>query len=132
MGRPTSNTPTDWELFLLQTIWEIEPSSVEQIQSTLRKKGIIRSESSLRTILRIMTEKELIKGEVINKATHYTALVKRPAVERTYFHHLVENLFKGNQEKFLLRVLDETEITDEVVQKMQEKIEQYKNYDQAW
>lgn len=126
MGRPEKVTPTDWELNLLQILWELNRANVDEIREYLRAKGVKRSDSSLRTILRIMLGKGLVKAESVDRTTYYTAAIKKPLMEKQYFRHLVKNLFRGNRELFALRVLDETEITEELVQKMKEKIGQYK------
>ena len=126
MGRPESETPTDWELNLLQILWEIGRANVDEIREHLRSAGIKRSDSSLRTILRIMVKKGLVKGDTSERTTYYTAAMKRPALEKRYFKYMVKNLFHGNQETFALRVLDEANITDDVIKKMKEIIDQHK------
>lgn len=126
MGRPEKSTPTDWELNLLQILWDLGRVNVDDIREHLRSKGVKRSNSSLRTILRIMLVKGLVNAESINRTLFYTPAIKKPLMEKHYFRHLVKNLFRGNREVFALRVLDEAEVTEELVQKMKEKINQYK------
>lgn len=127
MGRPEKEIPTDWELFLLQILWEHGPTKVDDIREILRSQNIKRSESSLRTILLIMQNKGLVQGIILDRITHYEPIVSRLAIEKKFFRHLVKSLFKGNQEEFLLRVMDESKVNDEVVDKMKEKIKEYKD-----
>lgn len=127
MGRPELETPTDWELFLLHVLWEHGSSKVDDIREILRAQNIKRSDSALRTILRIMNTKGIVKGVVKDRTTYYEPAVTRPAMEKRFFKHLVKSLFKGNNEEFILRALDETKVTEDVVDKMKEKIKEYKD-----
>ncbi len=127
MGRPEMETPTDWELFLLHVLWEHSPAKVDDIREILRSQNIKRSESALRTILTIMQNKGLVKGVFIDRITHYEPIVTKPSIEKRYFRHLVQSLFKGNREEFILRALDESKVTEDIVSKMKEKIKEYKD-----
>jgi BlaI family transcriptional regulator, penicillinase repressor len=127
MGRPEREIPTDWELFLLHTLWEHGPAKVDDIREILRSQNIKRSESSLRTILLIMQNKGLVHGVLKDRITHYEPLVSRPIIEKRFFHHMVQSLFKGKQEEFLLRALDESNVNEDVVNKMKEKIKEFKD-----
>lgn len=127
MGRPASENPTDWELVLLNILWEYGQASVDDIREILRSRGIKRSDSALRTILRIMRNKGLVRGEVVERTTIYQPAVKKPAVQKKMTRHLLNTLFLGNKEEFVLHVLSEYSASPEIVAQMETMVKDYKN-----
>ncbi len=108
MSRQTSVTPTDWELFLLKILWAHGRQTVEKIREVMRIKGYKRSDSAVRTILRIMIKKGLVHTYVIDKVTHYEAAVARKEVETKVLRHVINTLFDRDQRGFVKRALEET------------------------
>jgi len=131
VGRPESETPTDWELNLLHILWKIGSSKSDDIREYLRAKGVKRSDSALRTILRIMVRKGLVHAKQVERTFYYEAAVKKPAVEKRFFRHLIKSLFKGNREEFVLRVLEEADIDADVIEKMKKTIKGQKDRQRA-
>ncbi len=126
MARKKSETPTDWELFLMKQLWRLEEATVDQVRETLRKQDIKRSESALRTTLQTMTKKGLVKAKKKENATHYTATVQRNPMEKRIFSHLINTLFEGNRENFVLSALNQTDATPEILQTLKKKLENAK------
>lgn len=120
MPRPSSSTPTDWELVLMKILWDHPRSSVDGVREVLRSQGLKRSDSAVRKMLQILAEKGLASTETEGRTTYYSPAVKRKRLEKNIFQHLIHGLFGGNQEQFLLRALDETKVTPEVVKRMKE------------
>ncbi len=124
MARKPSETPTDWELFLIKVLWKGVSMTVDEVREELRIQGIKRSDSALRTILRNMKEKGLVKTEIDNRVTRFQAAIQRNPMEKKIFRHIIETLFDGNQSLFVARVLDESELDAETLRKMEKIIEQ--------
>lgn len=131
VGRPESETPTDWELNLLHILWKIGSSKSDDIREYLRSKGVKRSDSALRTILRIMVRKGLVNAKQVERTFYYEAAVKRNTVEKRYFRHLIKSLFKGNREEFVLRVLEESDVDANLVEKMKKTLKEHKDRQRA-
>lgn len=131
MGRPASANPTDWEMVLLNILWENGTSSVDEVREILRNRGIKRSESAIRTVLQAMVEKELVKGEAEGRTTFYSAAVQRQKVEKNVLTHLIQTVFGGNEMGFLFRALDESTVTPDVVEKMKDMLKKAKQGDDA-
>ncbi len=131
MSRPTSQTPTDWELFLLQILWDKGASSVDDVREILRSKGLKRSDSAVRKMLQIMVDKKLVKSANKGRTAYYRPAVKRKSMEKSMFQHLIHTLFGGDEEVFLLRALDESSVTQDVVEKMKAKLRDYENHDES-
>ncbi len=129
MSRPASTTPTDWELVLLNILWDEGSSSVDEVREVLRSKGIKRSESAIRTVLQAMAEKGWVRGQAEGRTTYYQAAVQRQRVEKTFLQHIIYTVFGGNEMGFLFRALDESKVTPEVVEKMKEMLRKAKRND---
>lgn len=126
MSRPELETPTDWEMNLLHILWKIGPAKSDDIREYLRSKGVKRSDSALRTILRIMVRKGLAKVNQDERTYYYEAAVKKPAVEKRFFRYLIKTLFQGDRKEFVLRVLEESDVDAELVEKMKGKLKEHK------
>lgn len=125
MNRPSSLTPTDWELNLLKILWKSKRSSVDDVRETLREQGFKRSDSAVRKMLNILVEKGLATSEMEGRTTFFTAAVRQNRLEKSMFKHLIQTLFGGDEEVFLLRALDETQATPDVVKRMKEIIQEH-------
>lgn len=124
MNRPASPTPTDWELNLLKILWKSTRCSVDDVREALREQGHKRSDSAVRKMLNILVEKRLASSEMDGRATYYAAAVRQNRLEKSIFKHLIQTLFGGDEEVFLLRALDETQATPEVVKRMKDIIQE--------
>jgi BlaI family transcriptional regulator, penicillinase repressor len=125
MTRPSSPTPTDWELNLLQVLWESKRCSVDDVRESLRRQGHKRSDSAVRKILNILVEKSLACSEMEGRTTYFSAAIRQERLEKSMFAHLVQTLFGGNEETFLLRAMDESNVTPEVVKRMKEIVSEH-------
>ena len=125
-GRPATATPTDWEMDLLHLFWENGSLTVDDVREILRAKKLKRSDSSIRTTLKAMVQKGLLKTELKDRVTYYAAAVKQERIEKKFFNHIIDSMFKGNQAAFILRALDESNITPEVVENLENIIKQHK------
>lgn len=125
-GRPASETPTDWEIRLLHLFWEEGALTVDQVREHLRSKRIKRSESALRTILKAMAEKGLLNTESKERTTYYSAAYAKPQMEKKFFSHIAKTLFHGNQQAFVLRALDESAMTPEMIDELEAIIKKHK------
>ncbi len=127
MSRPTSPTPTDWELVLLNILWDEGPLSVDDVRETLRTRDIKRSESAIRTVLQAMVDKGLVKGKAEGRTTFYSAALPRQRVEKKVMRHLIDTVFGGNEIGFLFRALDESKVTTDVVEEMKTMLKKAKD-----
>lgn len=127
MSRPSSSTPTDWELTLLKILWNGKRCSVDDVRETLREKGFKRSDSAVRKMLNILAEKGLASVEAEGRTTYFRPVARQKGVEKGMFRHMIDALFGGDEEVFLLRAMAETKLTPEVVKKMKEIVREHED-----
>jgi BlaI family penicillinase repressor len=126
LAHPKSETPTEWELELLKIMWDKGKASAEDVRDALEQKGVVRSNSAVRTILRIMVDKGMLKKSMQHRTLMYEPAVKKPAMEKKIFKNLIKGLFGGNQSTFLLRALDETRLTPAVIDEIEQRIQEHR------
>ena len=122
MPRPRKSILTDGETRIMRIIWEKGKSHADEIRETLRSQGIRRSDSAIRCTLRILEKKGVITHTVKNRTFIYTPKLTRLQAERDVIQHIINLFYPDSPGSFAWRVLDETELTPEVIQKMREKL----------
>ena len=127
MSRPITSTPTDWELKLLKILWDGKCCSVDDVREVLRNQGLKRSDSAVRKMLHILVEKGLASSEADGRTALYKPLVRQSKIEKGMLRHLIDSLFGGNEEVFLLRAMSETTVSPEIVEKMREMVREHED-----
>ena len=127
MSRPISSTPTDWELKLLKILWDGQCCSVDDVREILRIQGFKRSDSAVRKMLHVLVEKGMAASEPDGKTMLYRPLVRQSKVEKSMLRHLIDSVFGGNEEVFLLQAMNEATVTPEIVEKMREMVREHED-----
>lgn len=122
MPRPRKPVLTDWETKIMRIIWEKGSTHADEIRETLRSQGIRRSDSAIRCTLRILEKKGVITHTVKNRTFIYTPRLTRHQAERDVIRHVTNLFYPDSPGSFALRVLDETKLTPEVIQRIREKL----------
>ena len=105
MARPTSPTLTDAELRLMDVLWTRGPSTATEIVSTLGARARV-SDSTVRTILRILEGKGYVRHRKEGRAFRYHAAVERGRVRQNVVRYLLERFFNHSPELLVLNVLE--------------------------
>ena len=104
MVRPTTPTLTDAELRIMQVLWDRGPStSLEIVQAMPRKQRV--ADSSVRTILRVLEQKNYVRHTKEGRAFIYRAAVERADARRTIVEYVVERFFNSSPELLVMNLL---------------------------
>jgi predicted transcriptional regulator len=98
----TFPNPTDSELAILQVLWKQGASTVRQVYETLGSKGAY---TTVLTIMKIMTEKGLIKPDKSRAAYVYSVTVPPEAMRRQLVSDLIDRAFGGAAQELVLQAL---------------------------
>ena len=94
--------PTDFELAVLQVLWKRGPSTVRQVYEALGSKGAY---TTVLTIMKIMTEKGLIKPDKSRTAYLYSVTAPPDTIRRQLVSDLIDRAFGGAAEELVLQAL---------------------------
>ena len=96
--------PTDAELEILGTLWEIGPATVRQVHDRLSQTRDIGYTTVLK-LMQIMTEKELVTRDETNRSHLYRAKRRAEVTQKQLIADLVQRAFGGSTEKLVMRAL---------------------------
>lgn len=105
MARPATPRPTDFELEILQVLWDQGPSTVRAVMDTLARRRRIGYTTVLK-MLQIMTEKGLVVRDERERAHVYRPRESRRTVARKLAGDLLERVFEGSARQLLLHALE--------------------------
>ena len=104
MVRPGSTQPTEVELQILRTLWELGPSPVRDIHARLNaEKGT--NYSTTVKMLSVMLEKGLVKREEDASPHVYRPAMTREAAGKRFVRDLVEKVYDGAAMSLVLHAL---------------------------
>ena len=94
--------PTDFELAILQVLWKRGSSTVRQVYEALGSKGAY---TTVLTIMKIMTEKGLIKPDKSRTTYVYSVTAPPETVKGQLVSDLVNRAFSGAAQELVLQAL---------------------------
>ena len=94
--------PTDFELAILQVLWKQGPSTVRQVYEALGSKGAY---TTVLTIMKIMTEKGLLKPDKSRTTYVYSVSTQPEAMKRQLVSDLVDRAFGGAAQELVMQAL---------------------------
>lgn len=106
--------PTNAELAILNVLWQRGPSTVREVQETLRGARPGGSEVGYTTVLKllqIMTEKRLVKRDARTRTHVYSAAVSEATTRKQLLSDLVDRAFGGSSLALVLQALSTTRAT---------------------
>lgn len=109
MKRALSNSPTDAELEILQTIWHHGPMTVRQL---MKEVGRERRSQTLHSLMRTMKSKGLVQRSGELRPYTYEAALTPDDIQQHMIGRLVR-FFGGSAKNLIMRVLSSPAATAE-------------------
>ena len=119
--------PTDFELAVLQVLWKQGDSTVRQVYEALGSKGAY---TTVLTIMKIMTDKGLIKPDKSSATYVYSVTAPAETIKRQLVSDLVDRAFAGAAQELVLQALTTTSSSKEdlkEIRKLIDKLERKTN-----
>ena len=119
--------PTDFELAILQVLWKQGDSTVRQVYEALGSKGAY---TTVLTIMKIMTEKGLIKPDRSRTTYVYSITAPPETIKRQLVSDLVDRAFAGAAQELVLQALATASASKEdlkEIRKLIDKLERKTN-----
>lgn len=98
------NKPTEAELELLRTLWELGPSTVRGVKDYLAKDKEVGYTTVLK-LLQIMTNKGLVTRDESARSHVYKAAYSKETTQQQLVGDLLDRAFAGSASKLVLQAL---------------------------
>ena len=118
-----SATLTEAELRLMDVLWQLGPSTVQQVLEALPKKSQLAYNSVLTTI-RILEKKGYLRHIKDGRAHVYRPLIERAEASRSEIRHLANRFFKNSHEMLVLNILQDRGVDADELNHLRQLLEQ--------
>ena len=113
---------TDVELELMKALWTIKSGTVRDIMAALGE-GQTRAYTSIATMMKILAKKGYVTAEQKDRTLTYAPTIAKSAYEGRSLKNLSESLFGGTPTALVARLVDDGELTDEMIREIKEIID---------
>ncbi|MBX3142871.1 MAG: BlaI/MecI/CopY family transcriptional regulator [Trueperaceae bacterium] len=103
--------PTDTELRILQTLWNLGPATVREVHKALSVDKPVGYTTALK-MLQVMTEKGLVLRDDTERPHRYRPRLARGETQRQLLRDLIDRAFGGSPRALVLSALPETELSE--------------------
>jgi BlaI family transcriptional regulator, penicillinase repressor len=118
MARPTSPLLTDREAEIMSVLWELGPSTSQQIGQKLSGKP---HGSTVRTLLRILAVKGHVKVDSEVRPAIFTPAMKQRNVRKKAAAELLKRFFGGSAEELVLHLLDDERLSADQLKELEQR-----------
>jgi predicted transcriptional regulator len=118
-GRPL----TALQRAILDIVWSRGPLSAEQVREALAPAHRLK-DSSVRTLLRRLEARGLIRHAVDGKVFLYEAAADSRAVAARSVRQLIRQFWSGSVEQFVAGIVDEKVVSAEELERLAKKVRQ--------
>ena len=122
MVRRRSEMLTDVELEFMVALWEIGTGSVRDVMSAL-EGDTKRAYTSVATVLKILEDKGYVSSARKDRSLIYSPVIQRADYEGRSLKNLSDSLFGGTPTALVARLVDNEDLTDEMIQEIKEIID---------
>jgi BlaI family penicillinase repressor len=123
MPRPASTQPTDGELEILRALWAAGPTSLSQLCEALRQGRDVAA-TTVATMLRVMSDKGLVKRSGSGRGATWSAAVSQERTERTMVHRMVERVFDGAADRLVAHLVEGGALSDDQLAELRRMIDE--------
>lgn len=122
MVRRRSEMLTDVELEFMVALWEIGTGSVRNVMGAL-EGDTKRAYTSVATVLKILEDKGYVSSARKDRSLIYSPVIQRADYEGRSLKNLSDSLFGGTPTALVARLVDNEDLTDEMIQEIKEIID---------
>lgn len=122
MPRTPSTQPTDGELELLQALWDAGPASLSTLCDAIRRQRDVAT-TTIATMLRLMSDKGLVKRTGSGRGATWSAAVSRATTERGMVRRMVDRVFEGSAERLAAHLVEGGALSDKQLAQLRSLID---------
>lgn len=114
---------TEVELEFMTAVWDMGGGTVRDILAELNKVQE-RAYTSVATVLKIMEQKGFLSSERKERSLVYRPAVPKAEYQKTSLKNLSSKLFNGAPAALVARLVDDEDVTDEMLEEMRALLEE--------
>ncbi|OED50670.1 transcriptional regulator [Rhodobacteraceae bacterium (ex Bugula neritina AB1)] len=114
---------TEVELEFMTVVWDMGGGTVRDILAQLNKAQE-RAYTSVATVLKIMEQKGFLSSERRDRSLVYRPAVPKAEYQKTSLKNLSSKLFNGAPAALVARLVDDEDVTDEMLEEMRALLEE--------
>lgn len=107
MPRPASSQPTEVELHILRTLWELGPSTVRDIHNRMTESKATGYSTTVK-MLSVMLEKGLVKRDDSVRPQVYRAARSQERTQKKMLNEMIQKVYDGSAKSLVLQALSST------------------------
>jgi predicted transcriptional regulator len=111
VARPVSPTLTEGELRLMKVLWDRGPSTTAEVVAALTRQGIRLAESTVRTLMGILDNKQYVKTDGRSRTKVYRPVVGRDEARRRALRHVMSRFFDDSPEEMVLSLIRDERVS---------------------
>ncbi len=123
MPRPPATHPTDGELEILHVLWTHGPTSLGAVCEALRHQRDVAA-TTVATMLRVMSDKGLVKRTGSGRGATWTAAVSKQKTERGMVRKLVDRVFDGAADRLAAHLVTGGELSKAQLNELRQLIDE--------
>ena len=113
MARPRAKELTQRELEVMRIFWERGEASVADARDALEEAGRELAYTTVATLVKILHEKGFLEQTNDERPFLYKPCRSQEEVSRSLLGDLVDQLFGGSRELLLMRLFEDSKLTQE-------------------
>ena len=121
MGNIGKETLTALELQIMQVIWKLGPSNVNEVQAGLEQQ---LAYTTVQTMLNIMQRKGKLKRKLNGRAYIYSAAETEASASGHAVRDLINRMFGGSSEELVMSLIKSRQIDTEKVLELTKRLEE--------
>jgi BlaI family penicillinase repressor len=119
MPRLPSSTPTEVELQILGTLWQIGPSTVRQVHDALQDQRATGYSTTLK-MMQVMTEKGLLIKDDKQRPQVYRPAASEQQTQTHLVDDLIQRAFRGAADQLVLRAVRSKHLSKDEIAEIQQ------------
>ena len=120
MPRCPDLTPT--ELRVMKALWEVGPASVAEVRAELATRGHEVAYTTVMTLLGRLAAKQAVQVDKSREPFVYKPAYRRENVLRERLREFVREVFDGNADSLVLRLVEDESLSRADLQKIEKMI----------
>jgi len=121
MGKSATETLTKLELQIMQVIWKLGPSNVNEVQAGLEQQ---LAYTTVQTMLNILQRKGKLKRKLKGRAYIYSAAETEASASGHAVRDLINRMFGGSSEELVMSLIKSRQIDTEKVLELTKRLEE--------
>ena len=121
MGEREKETLTKLELQLMQVIWRLGPSTVNDVQAGLEQQ---LAYTTVQTMLNILQKKGKLKRKLRGRAYVYSATVSEEKASGHAVRDLVDRMFGGSSEELVMSLIKSRQLDAKKIAELSKRLEE--------